>query len=351
MKSASDFIGSAIGESEKNTRSILEGAKGKVLVIDEAYSLYSGGSGGTFKTSVIDTLVSDVQNISGADICILMLGYTEPMEELIKKSNPGLSRRFSLQDAFIFNDYSDEELMQILNIKLTSKGLTADFDAQQSARDTFTKMRMMPNFGNGGSVETLISASILRMEQRKKLLSITERAKDLFIQGIDFNPKWNGGKCVESIDIRDLMKDMACSEDLIEQFESYQHSVNFSEELGKSPFDNLPMCFRFIGPPGTGKTTVARKIGKLYFDLGVLATDKVFESSATDFVGQFIGSSAIKTREKMKDALGSVLFIDEAYRLIGSRSGGTFAKEALDEIVDLITKPEYMNKIVIVMAG
>lgn len=249
IKSPSDFIGAYIGESEKNTKSILEATKGKVLVIDEAYALYDV-NGTSFKKGVIDTIVAEIQNIPGEDRCVLMLGYTDQMEEFIKKSNPGLSRRFGLDDAFMFEDYSDEELMQILNMKIQSKGLTADFDAQHSARDSLARMRMKPNFGNGGSVETLISSSILRMEQRKKPMSLVDRAKDIAIKGIDFNPQWNGGKCLGNIDVKDLMKDMIGADHLIEQFESYQHSVNFAEKQGKSLYENLPMCFRFVGPPG-----------------------------------------------------------------------------------------------------
>jgi hypothetical protein len=169
---------------------------------------------------------------------------------MVKKSNPGLARRFALDDAFIFHDYSDSELMQILNLKLASKGLTANFEAQKAARDILEKMRMKPNFGNGGSVETLISSSIMRMEQRQKTLSAVERAKDASLLAVDFNPSWNGGKIFESVDVKELLKDMVGSVDLIEQFESYKQSVEFAVRLGRSPFADLPMNFRFVGPPG-----------------------------------------------------------------------------------------------------
>ena len=78
-----------------------------------------------------------------------------------------------------------------------------------------------------------------------------------------------------------------------------------------------------------------------------MANDTVVEASATDLIGQYVGQTAIKTKNKMTEALGSVLFIDEAYRL----NGGQFAKEALDELVDLLTKPAFQNKIVVVIAG
>jgi len=125
IKNPSDFIGSVIGESEKKTRSIIEATRGKVLVIDEAYGLDASGKSGSFacpfKTSVIDTIVAEIQNVPGEDRCVLMLGYTNKMEQFIKNANPGLARRFALDDAFVFADYKDSELMQILNMKLQAK--------------------------------------------------------------------------------------------------------------------------------------------------------------------------------------------------------------------------------------
>merc|ERR1719174_1024838 len=105
VKNPSDFIGSALGESEKNTLAILEEAKGCVLVIDEAYGLHSEkGVTDPYKTSVVDTIVAKVQGVPGDDRCVLLLGYEENMAQMMRDSNPGLARRFNLQDAFQFED-------------------------------------------------------------------------------------------------------------------------------------------------------------------------------------------------------------------------------------------------------
>ena len=81
--------------------------------------------------------------------------------------------------------------------------------------------------------------------------------------------------------------------------------------------------------------------------MGFLASKDVIECSATDLVGQYVGHTGPKTKDKFEKALGKVLFIDEAYRL----SEGHFAKEAMDEIVGLMTNERYMNKLVIILAG
>lgn len=81
--------------------------------------------------------------------------------------------------------------------------------------------------------------------------------------------------------------------------------------------------------------------------MGFLSSADVVESSATDFVGQYIGQTGPKTQKLLEKALGKVLFIDEAYRL----AEGHFAKEAVDELVDVLTKPKFLGKIVVILAG
>lgn len=98
---------------------------------------------------------------------------------------------------------------------------------------------------------------------------------------------------------------------------------------------------------GTGKTSTARKMGKVYYDMGFLQSAEVIEASATDLIGQYVGQTGPKAHELLEKGLGKVLFIDEAYRL----KEGTFAKEAMDEIVDCITKPKFAQKLIIILAG
>ena len=88
-------------------------------------------------------------------------------------------------------------------------------------------------------------------------------------------------------------------------------------------------------------------MGKVYYDMGFLATAEVVECSATELVGQYVGQTGPKTQRLLEKGLGKVLFIDEAYRL----AEGQFAKEAMDEIVDSITKPKFAQKLIIILAG
>lgn len=104
----------------------------------------------------------------------------------------------------------------------------------------------------------------------------------------------------------------------------------------------------FKGNPGTGKTTVARIMAKLFQNMGVLTKGHLIEVERADLVGEYIGHTAVKTRELVKKALGGILFIDEAYSL--ARGGEKdFGKEAIDCLVK--SMEDYRNQFILILAG
>ncbi|MEJ7827210.1 MAG: AAA family ATPase [Segetibacter sp.] len=103
----------------------------------------------------------------------------------------------------------------------------------------------------------------------------------------------------------------------------------------------------FTGNPGTGKTTVARLLGQIYFDIGILAENKVIEASRQDLVGEYVGHTAPKTQKIFEKALGGILFIDEAYSLF--KTGNDFGKEAIETLLKLME--DNREKIVVIIAG
>jgi stage V sporulation protein K len=104
----------------------------------------------------------------------------------------------------------------------------------------------------------------------------------------------------------------------------------------------------FSGNPGSGKTTVARLIGKLFKEMGVLQKGHIIECERADLVGEYIGHTANKTRDMIKKALGGVLFIDEAYSL--ARGGEKdFGKEAIDSLVKAME--DHKNNLILILAG
>lgn len=345
VKNPSDFIGAALGVSESQTKGILAATLGKVLVIDEAYGLY-GGKGSTsdpYKTAVIDTIVADVQNVPGDDRCVILIGYQEQMEEMFQNVNPGLSRRFSVDTPFVFEDFDDDALRQVLEFKLKASDFTTTGEGKTAALDVLVRERNRANFGNGGAVENLLSKAKASYQKR---VSAGKLKKKNQIEAEDFDEDFDRTTRKDT-NVRALFQDDIGREEIIKKLEHIQQQVRLLKALGLDVKEEIPFNFLFRGPPGTGKTTTARKMGKVYYDMGFLDKAAVEECSATDLIGQYVGQTGPKVQKVLEKSLGRVLLIDEAYRF----AEGAFAKEAIDEIVDCVTKPKYQGKLIIILAG
>ncbi|PBK99914.1 P-loop containing nucleoside triphosphate hydrolase protein [Armillaria gallica] len=348
VKNPADFVGSALGESEKNTKAILATTVGKVLIIDEAYGLYGGGTTGQqsdpYKTAVIDTIVAEVQSTPGEDRCVLLLGYKQQIGEMFQNVNPGLSRRFAIEDAFNFEDFSTDELRQILDFKLKDQNLQATEEAKKVALEVLNRAKIRPNFGNAGEVENLLSKAKTNYISR---IRGTQPSVDTIFQPADFDPDFDRRSHADH-NLDDLFKDVVGCHDIVSKLRKYQKTASAGRRKGHDVRDLIPTSFVFKGPPGgTGKTTTARKMGQVYCDMGFLSRPDVIECSASDIIAQYVGQTGPLVRKMFDKALGQVLFIDEAYRL----KDGVFAKEAIDEIVDLLTQDRIKGKIVVILAG
>ncbi|KAK1981578.1 ATPase [Colletotrichum cereale] len=343
VKNPSDFVGAVLGGSEVQTKGILASTVGKVLVIDEAYGLYDGGVSNSFKTAVVDTIVAEVQSVPGEDRCVLLLGYRDQMEEMFQNVNPGLSRRFPISSAFVFEDFSRPELMTILDLKLKQQGFSATDQAKNVVGEMLERARSRPNFGNAGEVDILLNEAKGRHQRR---VSAKQAKHVSTLEALDFDEDFDRAERTDT-NVAKLFEGTVGCEKIVATLEGFQESVRSMKALGMDPKENIPFNFLFRGPPGTGKTTTAKKMGKVFYDMGFLANDQVLEYSASDLIGQYVGHTGPKVQQALDKALGRVLFIDEAYRL----AEGHFAKEAVDELVDAVTKDKYKGRLVIILAG
>ena len=263
-----------IGESEKRTNGILASTIGKVRVIDEAYSFYGGGGGAgggnrtdISRNAVIDTIAANVHNTTGDDLCVILLGYRDRMEEMFQNMNPGLSRRFPLSSALTFQDFDKSELENILGLKLKQQGFTVTDAAKEVVLNILDRARNRANFGNGGEIDILLNEAKSRHQKRltankSKLVSVLEP--------LDFDENYDRQSRAER-KVAELFKGTIVCEHLVSLLQGYHQTARSTRDLGLDPKGHIPFNFLFRGPPGTGKSTTARKMGQVFYDAGFLA--------------------------------------------------------------------------------
>ncbi|KAI9763740.1 MAG: hypothetical protein M1840_009137 [Geoglossum simile] len=339
VRNPSDFIEEYIGWSELNTKRILRSAAGKVLIIDEAYMLYprrrsEGGSlSDEFRIAVVDTWFQKSKTSrERIDACF---------------TTSTLARRFPLEDAFHFRDFNDDQLAKILDQKLKKQQLKTTDLAKKVALQTLYLARDRPNFGNGGEVENVISRAKAAQQERVSANLPGGFPPEVILEPQDFDASFE--RLLSGVgDCRELFRDIVGCEEIIAQFEGYRQTVRGMRMYDIDPRPHIPFTLVFKSPPGTGKTTMARKIGQVFYEMGFLASAEVLECSVSDMVGSYIGQTGPKVINLLEQALGKVLFIDGAYRLGG---GGEYTDDAVNELVDSITKPRFAHKIIIILAG
>jgi hypothetical protein len=124
----------------------------------------------------------------------------------------------------------------------------------------------------------------------------------------------------------------------------------FVQELHKSKRQNGDFMHTVIyGPPGTGKTEVAKIIGKIYSNIGLLTKGTFKKVTRSDLIAGYLGQTAVKTRDVIKEALGGVLFIDEAYALGNPEKKDSFAKECIDTLCEALS--DHKDNLMVIIAG
>jgi hypothetical protein len=169
--------------------------------------------------------------------------------DMLQNVNPGLSRRFPMKDAFVFEDYSNEDLLKALEWKLKAGDLTATNPAKKVAIDVLEKARNRPNFGNIGEVENLLSEAKLRIQKRQSSLPPDKQSPDAPFEPQDFDPDWNRSEHA-SQNLVTLFEDVSGSEDIVRKLSTWQAVAKNTKDRGKDPRDLIPTSFVFKGPPG-----------------------------------------------------------------------------------------------------
>ena len=341
-----DLVGEYIGQTAPKVKEAIEKARGGVLFIDEAYALArSEDDSKDFGREVLEILLKEMSNGVG-NMVVIVAGYPKEMKYFLD-SNPGLKSRFKL--FFSFRDYMPDELMQIAEYSCKTKQVNLTRAANKSLKQHIVNAYRDRDrtFGNARFVNDIIEKAKINLglrvmshdtpkELNKKALS-TIILED--IQSVNFKhkrkvPNLPVDEPLLKTSLDELSKLRGMNNVKKEIFELVK-LVRYYKESGKDVLNKFFLHTVFVGNPGTGKTTVARILTRIYKALGLIERGHIVETDRQGLIAGFVGQTAIKTNDMIEKAYGGVLFIDEAYALTSNigMTSGDFGDEAIQTIL------------------
>ncbi len=339
-------------ETAKITNDAVNSAMGGILFVDEAYTLtpYSDTNDvDKYGKEAVETLMKRMEDERGKFV-LIAAGYKLDMERFLK-TNPGLKSRFTKY--LHIEDYTPSELLLIYKGFFKKQNYVLSLEAEELAKKAITKIyeNRDKNFGNGREMRKLFEATLAKQSERIGKIPITEQNDALLVTIMPEDIPYEAPK---ELDINEIMQELNKLTGMKEIKEEIKNLVNFlniekkrkEQGGGSTP---LNIHFVFTGNPGTGKTTVARIIGKVFRQLGLLPSGHVIEADRSKLVGTTIGSTAPKTDQVIDQAMGGILFIDEAYTLSPDDAVFDYGKEAIDQLLKRMEDDR--GKFIVVVAG
>ena len=331
----SGLVSQYFGATAEKTSRVISGAMGGVLFIDEAYALAgnSDESSVNYGKEAIDTLVKAMEDYRGK-FCVILSGYKNETLKMLSV-NPGFKSR--IQFILDFPNYSRDELKRITELMLAERQYTIDDTAMERILDITDIKRKDPNFANAREIRNILDQVIMCQNMRcagttDKELGIVDVNR--YIDDAKINLPTSGSgvekKLMSGEEELDALIGLTSVKRMIKKIKAYA-----KRNKGEEGF-NLHMCF--YGNPGTGKTEVARILSRILYDAGVLEEAKFVETDGRGLLGKYVGETAPKTEAKINEAMNGVLFIDEAYSLMGTATATGVVTNYGEEAIAVLLK-------------
>ena len=337
------------GQTAIKTNQLIDTAMGGVLFIDEAYTLKSSDND-AFGAEAVDTLLKRLEDDRGKFICIVA-GYTDQMHDFID-SNPGLKSRFT--QTIHFDDYTPEELTQIFLNLADAKNFVIDEPSKQAVGRYFEQLylRRDKNFGNAREARSIFDQTIERQSQRlvKLMGDPGFKEDDMFCITADDLPTTQSEKARPLDEVLNELDDfvgMRSVKNSIRRLAVQSMFIKQRAAMGAGGVQQMVMNFVLTGSPGTGKTSIARKMGEILNSMEILPTSRVLEVSRATLVGKYMGETPKIVNNICDKAIGGILFIDEAYTL--SDQNDQYGKEAVDTLMKRMEDDR--GKFVVIASG